>query len=147
MLHLILLSPIFLGAFAGAQTFKVRVLEALSGKPRSDMPISFFCEGRYKETMMDVVTDRDGFVAVPYGCKSGRIKIDVSIDKNGKVEGCGDLGPQSIEQIMEVGVISDPTAAGGIWCPARVSKKLKQVPGQVIVFVKKPTWWQKYAAP
>jgi len=48
---------------------------------------------------------------------------------------------------MQVGVISKPTADGGIWCPAKVSKKLKPIPGQVIIFVKKPTWWQKHVAP
>ena len=36
--------------------------------------------------------------------------------------------------------------SGGIWCPARVSKTLKSVPGQITVFVKKPTWWQSHGA-
>ena len=65
----------------------------------------------------------------------------------GKVEECGSLEPQTIEQILDVGVISKPTAAGGIWCPARISEKLKLLPGQVIIFAKKPTWWQKHVAP
>jgi hypothetical protein len=50
-------------------------------------------------------------------------------------------------QILNVGVISKPTAADRIWYPAKFSKKLKPISGQVIIFAKKPTWCQKYVAP
>jgi hypothetical protein len=150
MLYLIVVSAVFLGALAKAQTFKVRVLDALNGKPYNDIPINYYCD-RYVNTVK--VTDSNGFAVIPYECKDGeRIKIDTFIANGttiwaGKVEECGWLEPQSIEQIMQVGVISKPTAAGGIWCPAKVSKNLKPIPGQVIIFVKKPTWGQSHVAP
>ena len=37
-------------------------------------------------------------------------------------------------------------AAGNIWCPNKVSKILKTAPGLVVIFVKKPTWWQPHVA-
>jgi hypothetical protein len=154
-LYLIVLSAIFLGALARAQTFKVRVLGALDGKPYNDIPIIYNCDdqAQFKVTWKRTVTDSNGFAAIPYECREDkRIKIDTFISNGetiwaGKVEECGWLEPQSIEQIMQVGVISKPTAAGGIWCPTKVSKKLKPIPGQVIIFVKKPTWWQSHVAP
>jgi hypothetical protein len=138
-----LLSP------ARAETFKVRVLGALDGKPYNDIPILYYCDLPWKRT----VTDSNGFAVIPYECKDGKqIKISTFIANGetiwaGKVEECGDLEPQTIEQILGVGVISKPTAAGGIWCPTKVSKKMKPIPGQVIIFVKKPTWWQSHVAP
>ena len=155
MLHLMILSAVFLGGLARAQTFKVRVLDALNGKPYDKMPINYYCfsEGQPKIAIKNAVTDSNGFAEVNYECqKSERIHLltgalDGKSTWTGKVEECGSLEPLTIEQILNVGVISKPTAAGGIWCPAKVSEKLKPIPGQVIIFAKKPTWWQKHVAP
>lgn len=153
--HLIVLSAVFLPALGEAQTFKVRVLDALNGKPYDNFPVYYFCssESQNKIAIKHTATDSDGFAEINYECTSGQ-QIDINTGDldgksiyTGKVETCGWLASQTIEQILNVGVISEPTADGGIWCPARVSKKMKPIPGQVIIFVKKPTWWQKHVAP
>jgi len=152
--HLIILSAVFLSTFGRAQTFKVRVLDALNGKPYDNMPINYFCvsERERKVTIKTTATDSDGFAEINYECTS-REQISIltgALDGKsiwtGKVEECGWLAPQTIEQILNVGVISEPTADGGIWCPAKISKKLKPIPGQII-FVKKLTWFDKHIAP
>jgi hypothetical protein len=155
MPYLTMLSAILFGALGRAQTFKVRVLGAIDGKPYNNIPIIYYCDdpAQFKITRKHTVTDSNGSAVIPYECKDGkRIKVDTFIASGesswaGKVEECGWLEPQTMEQILDVGVISTPTAAGGIWCPAKVSEKLKPIPGQVIIFVKKPTWWQKHVAP
>jgi hypothetical protein len=155
MLHLAVLSAVFLAALGRAQTFKVRVLDALNGKPYNNLPINYYCfsEGQHKIAIKSIATGSNGFAEVNYECQKGeRIYIltgalDGKSTWTGKIEECGSLEPQTIEQILNVGVISKPTAAGGIWCPAKVSEKLKPIPGQVILFAKKPTWWQKHVAP
>jgi hypothetical protein len=155
-----LVSGIFLSvsvvASAMAQTFQVRVLDALSGNPYDNMPVNYFCfkEGERAHTSDKTsVTDSNGFAQILYECERGeQISIltgalDGKSIWTGKIEECGSLEPQTIEQILDVGVISKPTAAGGIWCPAKISKKMKPIPGQVIIFVKKPTWFQRHVAP
>jgi len=155
ILNLIVFSTAFVGVLGRAQTFKVRVLGAIDGKPYNNIPIIYYCDdpAQFKITRKHAVTDSNGFAVIPYECKDRkRIKIDTFIASGesswaGKVEECGWLEPQTIEQILNVGVISTQTAAGGIWCPAKVGKQLTPIPGQVIIFVKKPTWWQKHVAP
>jgi len=39
MLHMVMLSTVFPGALGRAQTFNVRVLDALNGKPYNDIPV------------------------------------------------------------------------------------------------------------
>jgi hypothetical protein len=51
-----------------------------------------------------------------------------------------------LNDVVSAGFLSKPDAAGGIWCPTKISRTLKPVPGQVIMFVKKPTWWQSHVA-
>ena len=134
-----------------AQEFDLLVLDALSGKPYNDMRVTYFCEGEMWASSREVVTDARGDARVRYDCRGKRIKLDLWIPGgsmwDGKVEECGDLAPQDIEQIVKFGVISNPSAAGGIWCPTKVSKKLKLIPGQVVMFAKKPTWPQRNIAP
>ena len=133
--YLILLSAVLAGALARAQTFQVRVLGALDGKPYNDIPIIYYCEdpAQFKSTRDRKATDSNGAAVIPYECKNGkRIKVSTFIANGtsswaGKVEECGDLEPQTIEQILNVGVISKPTAAGGI-CYARA--RLLRAPPQ-----------------
>ena len=150
------LSAISLCTVARAQTFKVRVLDALNGKPYDDLPVNYFCfrEGERAHTSdKTTMTNSSGFAEILYECEKGETinlltgALDGKSKWTGKVEECGHLDSLTIEQILNVGVISKPTAAGGIWCPAKVSKKLRPIPGQVIIFAKKPTWWQKHVAP
>jgi hypothetical protein len=151
----VLLSAVTINAGAQSSSFKVQVMDALDGKPYNDIPIIYYCDdpAQFKVTRKRTVTDSNGFAVVPYECKdSQKVQISTFIANGetiwaGKVEECGYLQPQDIEQILSVGVISKPTAAGGIWCPVKVSKKMKPIPGQVTIFVKKPTWWQKHVAP
>lgn len=154
-LRLIVICTLILGTSAKAQSFKVRVLDALNGKPYSDVPIIYYCDdpAQPQRTWNRAVTDASGYAVIPYECGAGkRIKVDTFLAMGEsswgvKIAECGWLEPQTIEHIINDGVISNPSAAGGIWCPTRVSKRLTPIPGQVIIFVKKPTWWQTHVAP
>jgi len=63
-----------------------------------------------------------------------------------KKEQCGSDARTTLNEVRAVGFLSDPSSDDGIWCPAKVRKTLKPVPGQVTIFVKKPTWWQSHVA-
>lgn len=125
--------------------FKVLVLDALDGRPQAAMNISFLCGEIPHETNLRVTTDENGVAEVPYSCKSGS-KIEVVAVGNIRKEGCGGGIMATIEDITSTGVVSKPDSAGSIWCPTKVSARLKPVPGQVTLFVKKPTWWQSHIA-
>jgi hypothetical protein len=156
LLCLIVLCAGMLETPGEAQKFKVRVLDALNGKPYADMPVNYFCfrEGeRAHSSDKTTATDSTGFAEIVYECKKGETiniltgALDGKSKWTGKVEECGYLDSLSIDQILNVGIISNPSAPGGIWCPAKISKKMKPTPGQVVIFAKKPTWWQKHVAP
>jgi hypothetical protein len=125
--------------------FRVLVLDALDGKPQAAMDVDFLCDEIPHQTNLYVTTDKNGLAEVPYPCKSGS-KIEVVAIGNIHKEGCGGGIDAAIEDINSTGVISRPDSAGSIWCPTKVSAKLKPVPGQVTLFVKKPTWWQSHMA-
>ena len=92
----------------------------------------------------NALTNNEGLANVSILC-SDKKEIDISVYPPNKKEQCG-VGPITFRDILSVGVVGKPDADGGIWCPTKVSKKLKPVPGQVIMFVKKPTWWQSHVA-
>jgi hypothetical protein len=133
----------------------VLVLDALSGKPQSGMDVLYFCEGNVNEHRLNgiqevVATDDTGVASIPFKCPSN-VRIILSVvshtDRSWREkEECGGVEPQTLNQILATGFISDPASAGSIWCPVKISKKLKPIPGQVTVFVKKPTWWQAHVA-
>jgi hypothetical protein len=82
-----------------------------------------------------------GITTVSYACNEEQV-IEIEVFPPNKKEQCGDLN-----NITSMGFLSNPTGAGGIWCPVKVSRALKPVPGgQVTIFVKKPTWWQSHVA-
>lgn len=146
---------LFSGATIWAQSFKVLVLDALNGKPDAGMYVTFMCEDGHGWSPADeVATDASGVAEVPFRCDEGtKIDVDTYVhvlpadnSKYGK-SGCGGGVQASLEDILSVGFISDPSSAGGLWCSKKISKMLKPVPGQVILFVKKPTWYQVYIAP
>jgi hypothetical protein len=59
---------------------------------------------------------------------------------------CGGVEPLTLQQISSTGNLSNPSSDGNIWCPTKISQKLKPVPGQVTIFIKKPTWYQVHVA-
>jgi hypothetical protein len=127
------------------QDLKVLVLDALDGKPQANVEVEYFCTGAQRNSAhKKSLSNNEGIAKVSNFC-SDEEEIEIFIYPPGKKEQCGG-GPITPKDILSVGVVSKPDADGGIWCPTKVSKKLKPVPGQVIMFVKKPTWWQSHIA-
>jgi len=130
-----------------AQKIKVRVLGALNGKPYEGIEIYSLCEdsGSYSSTQR-TKTDANGLAEILFSCEKG-MKFKVSTYLEGdKLSECGEMEGQTLQELLEVGFISDPRAAGGIWCPAKISRRMKPIPGEIILFVKRPTWWQSHVA-
>ena len=133
------------GMTVQAQSLKVLVLDALDGKPQANVKVEYFCMGPpINSTHKTTVTDNEGTALISNFC-SDKQEIDISIYPPNKKEQCG-VGPITLKDILSVGAVAHPDADGGIWCPTKVSRTLKPVPGQVIMFVKKPTWWQSHVA-
>jgi hypothetical protein len=124
---------------------RVLVLDALDGKPQARVQVDYLCNEIPHSTNSYAVTDKTGTADVPFSCRPGnKIELD-AVPKIGK-EGCGGGAAATLQEIQSAGVISAPDSGGGIWCPTKVSRKLTPTPGQVILFVKKPTWWQSHVA-
>lgn len=124
---------------------RVLVLDALDGKPQAGVQVDYLCDEIPHSTNTYDVTDKTGIADVPFSCRPGnKIELD-AVPKMGK-EGCGGGVAATLQEIKSVGVISEPDSAGGIWCPTKISRKLTPIPGQVTLFVKKPTWWQSHVA-
>jgi hypothetical protein len=132
-----------------AQDLKVLVLDALNGKPQVGVEVSFICTGKIPSTpsrsVKPVFSNSEGLAKITNIC-SNEEEIELSIFPPEPKEQCGGPISFTFRELSSVGIISKPDSDGGIWCPTKVSKKLKPVPGQVIVFVKKPTWWQSHVA-
>jgi hypothetical protein len=149
MTRLLAIALLFAGTLqrsaASTQTFSVLVLDALSGEPQANVVVDYFCEGRGFAPQNKVTTGKNGLAVVPFLC-DGEAKIELSLIASTNKEECGGLAPLSFAEILTQGAISKPDGAGNIWCPTKVSKKMQRVPGQVIMFIKKPTWWQSHVA-
>jgi hypothetical protein len=132
---------------AQAPTFKVLVLDALNGKPQPGVRVEYFCPGQGLKPAPEVKTGSDGVAEVPYVCKEGEeVNVFPPGDRAAKEQCGGGPANMKLSDIMTTGIISEPTADGNIWCPAKQRRKLKPVPGQVTIFVKKPTWYQSHIA-
>jgi len=129
------------------QTIRVLVLDALNGKPQEGVKVNYFCQYRYRNELppKSVTTNSEGFADVPYTCGVDA-KIEIGVYAPLPKEQCGELGALTYDEISATGIVSNPSADGGIWCPKKISKKLKPVPGQLVIFVKKPTWHQSHIA-
>lgn len=128
-----------------AQDLQVLVLDALDAKPQAHVEVEYFCtRTQHNSTHRTALTNNDGLAKFSDPC-SDEEEIEISIYPPDKKEQCG-VGPIALKDILSVGAVAKPDAAGGIWCPTKVSKILKPVPGQLIMFVKKPTWWQSHVA-
>jgi hypothetical protein len=124
----------------------VLVLDALNGKPQAGARVYQVCLGAGvgSNPSNSPATNSEGFADVHSFCENNQ-SIRIRLIPPKPKEQCGELDPLTFEEISS-GVVSKPDAAGGIWCPTKISKKLKPVPGVVVIFVKKPTWWQRHIA-
>jgi hypothetical protein len=124
----------------------VLVLDALSDKPQSGVEVHNFCAGKSGNELPPkrALTNSEGFAEIPYRCDNEK-RVELYVIAPHPKEQCGSIEPLTLEAIS-VGVMSNPMADGNIWCPPKVSRKLKSTPGQIVIFVKKPTWWQSHIA-
>ena len=138
IISLLILAPTALVA----QSVNVLVLDALSGKPQSGVMVHYFCQSETHNLLPDDedITNSDGIALVSYPCKADQ-KIVLFVTTLPKEE-CGDLPALSLKEISEVGIISPPDGVGEMHCPTKISRKLKPVPGQILIFIKKPSWVQ-----
>lgn len=135
-----------------AQSFKVLVLNAVNGKPRSNMQVDYYCSDATRSYLADEIeddTDDEGVVIVPYQCKGKDARIHISVGDDPAArspwEQCGGSAvTATIEEISSEGIVHAPDAAGQMQCTTKISRKLKPVPGQVTIFVKKPSWMQSH---
>jgi hypothetical protein len=128
------------------QSLNVLVIDALDGKPQANVKVEPFCAGPPRNfDGKSAFTNDKGIVTIPYVCNEKQV-IEIEVFPPNKKEQCGDDVNTNLNDAMSRGFISNPSAAGGIWCPTKVSKSLKPLPGQLIIFVKKPTWWQSHVA-
>ena len=129
-----------------AQDLRVLVLDALNGKPQADVKVEYFCTGPPRNSAPNkTITNNEGFAKISNFC-SDKQEIEISVYPPNKKEQCGDDAKMTFNDVVSAGFVSKPDSAGGIWCPTKVSRTLKPVPGQVIIFVKKATWWQPHVA-
>ncbi len=126
-----------------AQNVTVLVLDAKNGKPQEGARIQYSCTS-VGAPFSYAKTNGEGIAEFKYPCDSKDVLL-VSVYPRSPKEQCGGPVPLNMESIY-TGVITEPDAAGGIGCPTKVSKKLKAVPGQVVIFVKKPSWYQSHIA-
>lgn len=123
-----------------AQDVRVLVLDAVTGKPQHGAKVHDFCRSETRNIFPvdSDITNADGIAIVTYLCKENqKIVFDVtSLPK----EECGDLRPVTFGEISRVGIISPPDGEGEMQCPTKVSRKLKPVPGQVVIFIKRPSF-------
>jgi 5-hydroxyisourate hydrolase-like protein (transthyretin family) len=128
------------------QDLKVLVLDALNGRPQANVEVEYFCAGPPLNSALNKsITSDEGIAKISILCNDKQ-KIEISVFPPNNKEQCGDDAATTFSDVASVGFLSKPDAAGGIWCPTKVSKTLKPVPGQAIIFVKKPTWWQSHVA-
>jgi hypothetical protein len=143
---LVLIVTAVLSSFGSSDPAKIRVvvLDALDGKPQVGVEVEYLCD-EIPHSVKYQTTDKTGTAEVPFTCSPGK-KIELEAVPHDRKEGCGSGVDATLEEIQSTGVIGKPDSAGGIWCPTKISRKLTTVPGQVTLFVKKPTWWQSHVA-
>ncbi len=129
-----------------AQDLQVLVLDALDGKPQANVKVESLCAGPPRNfDGKSAFTNDKGIATISYVCNEKQV-IEIEVFPPNKKEQCGDDVNTNFSDVTSEGFVSNPSAAGGIWCPTKVSRTLKPVPGRVIMFVKKPTWYQSHVA-
>lgn len=138
----ILITTILITTAASAQEVRVLVLDALNGKPQSGAKVYSQCEGALHTSEVDLdVTDATGSAIIEWHCAEDERLILWSIAP--PKEQCGDPDSLTVRRIASVGYVARPDGLG-MSCPTKIGRRLKPVPGQVILFIKKPTWWQAH---
>jgi len=133
------------GRLLAAQDVRVLVLDALSGKPEANVKVDYLCtRPQLNRPGKGALTNSEGLATLTNPCHKDE-EIEIAIYPPGKKEQCG-VGPVTLAQILSVGAVAKPDADGGLWCPTKVSRRIKPLPGQVVMFVKRPTWWQSHVA-
>jgi hypothetical protein len=128
-----------------AQDLRVLVLGASDAKPQANVNVEYFCtRPQHNSAHKTVRTDNKGVATISNPCSSEE-EVEIALYPTDKKEQCG-VGSITLKEILSVGAVAKPDEAGGIWCPTKVSRAMKPVPGQIIMFVKKPTWWQSHFA-
>ena len=125
-----------------AQDLRVLVLDAVNGKPQPGAEVHYFCQSDTRNIFPvdSDITNSEGIAIVSHPCKENQ-KIVFFVTALPKDE-CGDLRPLTLNEVSVIGIISPPDGEGEMQCPTKISRKLKPVPGQVIIFIKKPSFWQ-----
>ena len=125
-----------------AQSVRVLVPDALNGKPQSGVEVHYYCQSETRNFFpVDLdITNPEGIALVSHPCQEDQ-KIVFFVTALPKEE-CGGEPSLTFKEISEAGIINPPDAAGEMHCPTKISRKLKPVPGQVIIFIKKPSWFQ-----
>ena len=108
----LLLIIIFIFIFAPtvliAQSVRVLVLDALSGKPQSRVEVYYFCQRETHNSLPadSDITNSDGIAIVSYPCKDDQ-KIAFDVTALPKEE-CGELHAVTFKEISEIGIVSPP---------------------------------------
>jgi hypothetical protein len=105
----LLLGTLTTASAAQTATFKVLVLDALDGKPQGGINVDYFCEGQGWNPEDSVTTGQDGVAVIPYRCNGGRQEVSVSAPSSVNKEECGGLDATQWSDIVDTGVISDPS--------------------------------------
>ena len=139
----ILLGTVFLQGTLLAESIKVLVLDPVSGKPQNGVEVHYLCQRSPRNSPhKSGMTNPEGFVSVQDGCSRDE-EIEFWVTALPKEE-CGGLPALALREILSVGIVSAADGPGDMQCPTKISNKLKPLPGQVVIFIKKPNWWQSH---
>jgi hypothetical protein len=98
---------------AMAQDLKVLVLDALDGTTQANVKVDYFCtRPQYNSAHKRALTNNEGLAQVSNPCRDEE-QIEISIYPPSKKEQCG-VGPITLKDIVSLGVVAKPDAAGGI---------------------------------
>ena len=90
-------------------------LDALNGKPQANVDVEYFCtRPQHNTAHRKVLTNNEGSATFSNPCGDEE-EIEISIYPPDKREQCG-VGPITLKEIISVGAVAKPDAAGGIWC-------------------------------
>jgi hypothetical protein len=127
-----------------AQSVRVLVLDAKSGKPQAGVEVYYFCSSPFLHRNFlppdSDITNSQGLAIIDLACHE-EDSVDFFVTALPKEE-CGGEIYVTVKDTLSAGIISQPDAAGEMHCPTKISRKLKPVPGEVVIFIKKPNWVQ-----
>ncbi len=107
--------------------------------------VNYVCDNSPHFQPRPVVTGNKGIAEIPYTCHANNTIEMWTYSPDGK-RGCGGTIAETIGRIEATGIVSNPGSSAGMMCSTRVSRKMKPTPGEVVLFVKKPNWWQSHVS-